>query len=190
MEPLLRNFLYVAVFRKRFYLWWKAFDLLNKTEAYYMGCGAAGDLWRHQQRSPSWPPSWILPRIRNQVKTARNSIFFVLYMINYKISTLHDFSHKVYFYCWRKLKKIYFHAKMAWPPATHDFVSRNDRKWPSLNLSQNLREGWTNSYWKRQVLVFHPLGKKLRKTLGRWHPPTSRPPPPTTPLYVRGLTFW
>ena len=26
-------------------------------------------------------------------------------------------------------------------------------------------EGWMNSYWKRQVLMFYPLGKKLRKTL-------------------------
>ena len=37
-----------------------------------MGGGAAGDLWRHQQ----WSPSWILPRIGNQVKTTRNGDFF------------------------------------------------------------------------------------------------------------------
>ena len=36
-----------------------------------MGGGTAGSLYRHQQ----WSPSWILPRIRNQVKTARNSNF-------------------------------------------------------------------------------------------------------------------
>ena len=29
-----------------------------------MGDGDAGGLWRHQQ----WSTSWILPRIRNQVK--------------------------------------------------------------------------------------------------------------------------
>ena len=40
--------------------------------------GTAGGLWRHQQ----WSPSWILPRIWIQVKTARNGIFFVLYMKN------------------------------------------------------------------------------------------------------------
>ena len=40
-----------------------------------MGDGAAGGLLRHQQWSPSWPPSWILPRIRNQAKTARSGIF-------------------------------------------------------------------------------------------------------------------
>ena len=38
-----------------------------------MGDGAAGGC--DQQWSPSWPPSWILPRIRNQVKTARNINF-------------------------------------------------------------------------------------------------------------------
>ena len=37
-----------------------------------MNGGAAGGLLRHQQLSPSLPPSWIVPRIRNQVKTARN----------------------------------------------------------------------------------------------------------------------
>ena len=34
-------------------------------EVYFMGGGAAGGLWRHQTLSPSW----ILSRIRNQVKT-------------------------------------------------------------------------------------------------------------------------
>ena len=46
---------------------------------------------------------------------------------------------------------------------------------PPLNLSQNVREGWTNSYWKRQVLMFYPLGKNSKKTS-------------KTPLYIRGLT--
>ena len=43
-------------------------------EVYFMGGGAAGGLWCHQQ----WSPSWILPRIRNQVKTARNGDFLCL----------------------------------------------------------------------------------------------------------------
>ena len=42
-------------------------------EVYFMGCGAAGGLWRHQQ----WSSPWILPRIRNQVKTSRNAHFCV-----------------------------------------------------------------------------------------------------------------
>ena len=65
------SFLFVAVFRN-------AFDLVYKMKVYFMGGGAAGGLWRHQQ----WSPSWILPRIRNQVKTARNGDFFVLEMKN------------------------------------------------------------------------------------------------------------
>ena len=60
-------------------------------------------LWRHQQ----WSPSWILSRIRNQAETAINDDFFVLDMKNNTlISTLHDYSHKVYFYCWKKKKHI------------------------------------------------------------------------------------
>ena len=44
-----------------------------------MGGGAAGGLWRQQQWSPSWLPFWILPRIRNQVKTSRLVIFCALH---------------------------------------------------------------------------------------------------------------
>ena len=74
-------------------------------------------------------------------------------------------------------KNMYFHPKMARPPATYDVISRNHSYWPSLNLSQNVRKGWTTSHWKSQVLMFYPLGKKkLRKTLEWWHP-TSPPPP-------------
>ena len=35
-----------------------------QNEVYFMGGGAAGGQWRYQEWSPSWPPSWILPRIR------------------------------------------------------------------------------------------------------------------------------
>ena len=67
-----------------------------------MGGSAIGGLWRHQQLSQSW----ILPKIQNQVKTARNRIFFVIEMKNNtQISTLHDFSHMIYFYYWKKLNK-------------------------------------------------------------------------------------
>ena len=107
----------------------------------------------------------------------------MLYMKNnLQISTVYDLGHKIYFYCWKKLKNMYFHHKLAWPSATYDVISRNQSNWPSLNLSQNVREGWTNSYWKRQVLMFYPLGRKLRKTLWGWDPL----PPPS--LCVRGLS--
>ena len=44
-------------------------------EVYFRGGGVARGLWRHQQWPPFWPPPWILPRIRNEVKSARNGIF-------------------------------------------------------------------------------------------------------------------
>ena len=116
-----------------------------------MGGGAAGGLWRHQQ----WQPSWILPRIKNQVKTARNGNFCALHELH--------FSHKIYFNCW---KNMYFHSKFAWQPATYDVISHSHSNWPSLNLSQNLRKGWTNSYWKRQVFMFYPLRKNSEKPYG------------------------
>ena len=74
----------------------------------------------------------------------------------------------------RSWKNMYFHPKLAWPSATDNAISRNHSNWPSLSLSQYLREVWANSYWKRQVLMFFPLGKNSEKPLGRWHPP--RPP--------------
>ena len=40
-------------------------------EVYFVGDGAAGDLWRQQ----TWSPSWILSRIRNRVKTEGINIF-------------------------------------------------------------------------------------------------------------------
>ena len=42
-------------------------------EVYFMGGGAAGGPWRHQQ----WSPSWILPRIRNQVNIASYLFYFI-----------------------------------------------------------------------------------------------------------------
>ena len=51
---------------KRFY-----HPCCRKGEVYFIGGSAAGDLWCHQTWSPSRPLSWILPRIRNQVKTER-----------------------------------------------------------------------------------------------------------------------
>ena len=129
----------------------------RQDEVYFMGGNA---LWRHQQ----WSPSWILPRIRNQVKTGRNGDFFVLEMKNNtQISTLRDFSHKMYFYCRKKWKKLYFHSKMAWTPPTYDVISLNHGNWPSLDLTQNAREGWTKTYAKHHVLMSYPLGENSEK---------------------------
>ena len=62
---------------------------------------------------------------------------------------------------------MYFHPKLAWPLATYDAITK---------LSQNLREGWTKSYLKRQVLMFYPPEKN------------SEHPPPPLPLVRQGLT--
>ena len=87
---------------------------------------------------------------------------------NTNISTLHDFSHKIYFYCWKKLKKHVFSFKIGLTTRNLWRHIGNHSNWPSLNLAQNLREEWTSGYWKRQVLLFYPLRKKeLRKALWR-----------------------
>ena len=36
----------------------------------------------------------------------------------------------------RSWKNIYFHPKLAGPPATYDVICRDHSNWPSLNLSQ------------------------------------------------------
>ena len=72
-------------------------------------------------------------------------------------------------------KNMHVHPKLAWLPATYDVISRNHSNWLSLNVTQNLREGWANSYWKRQVLIYYPLGKISEGLMGwGWHP-TSLP---------------
>ena len=79
----------------------------------------------------------------------------------------------------RSWKNMYFHSELAWPPAIYDVIPRNHSNWPSLNSSQNLREGWTNSFWKRRVLMFYPLRKHSEK---HYEGVAS-----TAPFYVRGL---
>ena len=75
----------------------------------------------------------------------------------------------------RNWENRYFQPKLAGPSATYDVISRNHSYWPSLNLSQIVREGWTNSYWKRQVLMFYPLGKIQKNLMGRGGGVTSTP---------------
>ena len=47
-------------------------------EVYFMGGGAAGGPWRHQQ----WSSSWILPRIRNQVNIASYLFYFIFFLLD------------------------------------------------------------------------------------------------------------
>ena len=77
--------------------WWNSdwvFDLLQyfemilpsveslcsslQDEVYFVDEGAAGGLWRHQTWPPFWPLSWVLSKIRNQVKTVRINTFLRL----------------------------------------------------------------------------------------------------------------
>ena len=110
----------------------------RQNEVYFMGGGAAGRLWHRQIRSPSWPPSWILPRtIRNHVKSERTVNFF--FCFTYKIhliSTLLHFTHRLYFYRWKKIEKTRIFTQ-KW----FDAKSRNHRNWSSLILCQNTCEG-------------------------------------------------
>ena len=109
----------------------------------------------------------ILPRIGSQVKTARNGNFLCFtWKITHKWALCMILAATFAFIVERSWQNMYFHPKMAWPPATYDVISCNHSNWPSLNLSQNVREGWTNSYWKRQVLTFYPLGKNSEKPYG------------------------
>ena len=51
------SFWYAAAFRKGYTFSEEPF-IFPKDEVYCIGGGAAGDLWRQQTWSPSWPPSW------------------------------------------------------------------------------------------------------------------------------------
>ena len=60
-------------------------SLGSSSLVYFMGGGAAGGLWCHQTWSPSWPPSWILSRFRNKVKTVRiNNFLHLIWKITHK----------------------------------------------------------------------------------------------------------
>ena len=96
--------------------------------------------------------------------------FFVLYMKNNTI-----LATRLTFIVIRSWKNMYFHPTLASPPATYDVISRYHSNW-APNLSKNLRKEWTNSYWKRQVLMSYPLGKNSENLMGGGiHPPFVRP---------------
>ena len=101
-----RSFWYVAVFLNDFNFSGKPLLFLTRWGIFY----GRWCCWRSVASPtmvPSWPPSWILSRIKNHVKIVRNSSFGGLCMENNTwISKLHNFSPKIYFYFWKKLKKI------------------------------------------------------------------------------------
>ena len=142
--------------------------------------------WRHQQWSPSRPPSWILPRIRNQVKTARNDNLFVHYMktrashygswwkITRKYTLCMILATRCTFIVEKSWKNMYYQQKMASPPATYDVIFRNHSNWPSLCARDERTATENVRCW------CFILSVKTQKNLtgGGIHPP---------PLYVRGL---
>ena len=147
-----------------------------------MGNGTAGGLWCHQQ----WLPSWILPRIRIQDKTARNGNFLCFtWHINKRFAGF--LSEDLLLLLKEGEKNMYFHPKLAWPPATFYVIFCNHSSRPSSNLPQNLREGWTNNSWKHQMLMFHPLGKNSKKPNGGM---AYTPPPLVHPWFnIPRLSF-
>ena len=131
------GFWYVIVFWNDFTFSGKTLTSLTRWYIYFMGGSAAGGLWRLQQ----WSPSWVLSRIRNQVKIMRNGKFCAFHWLCMISATRFTFIVE------RSWKNMYFHPKLAWPPATDNAISRNHSNWLSLNLSQNLRKVWANSSW-------------------------------------------
>ena len=68
------SFWYIAVFRNDFALSGKPLIFSLQDEAYFIGGGAAGGLWRHQTWSPSRQLFYILSKI-NSGKNSKNKQF-------------------------------------------------------------------------------------------------------------------
>ena len=110
-------------------------------KVYYVGGGTTGGLWCHLG---------LKPRIWNQVKTARSGDFLCLRRkITHKWALCMILTTIFCSIVEKSWKNIYFHSKMACPPPTYGIMSRNHRNRPSLNLTQNEREGWSKSHKKR-----------------------------------------
>ena len=91
----------------------------------------------------------------DQVKSARNGNFLCFtWKITHKYTLCTSLAARFTFIVEKIWKNMYFHPKLAWPPATYDVISRNHSNWQSLNSSQNLCEGWTNSYWNVRCWCF------------------------------------
>ena len=64
------------------------------------------------------------------------------------INTLHDFSHKIYFYCWKKLRKHVFSPRVGLTTcnvlSTYEFTF-----WIILYIRRLCRKAWCG--WKRML---------------------------------------
>ena len=92
-----RSFLICCSISKRVYLYWKAFDLLNKMRyiIWLMALMDACDVTNNGRHLGFYQELEIRLKPREI-----HVVVFVLYIKNdTQISTLHDFSLNIYFYC-------------------------------------------------------------------------------------------
>ena len=73
---------------------------------------------------------------------------------------------------------MYFHPKLAWPPATYDVISRNHSNWPWLNLSQNLLGKFGLVYeiisWIQGVESRNPSSTDKESEASTWNPESTK----------------
>ena len=166
MEPLPPRILFCCSMSKRFHLQWKAFDLLNKMryilwvvvllracDVTNNDCHLGHHLGFYQELQVRLKPREMVIFCAWHETWHINKRFSLFYPQDLLLSL-----KKI-----RKKALLVLSLKMAWPPPTYDVISRNPRNWPLLNLTQNAPEGWTNSYWKRQVPMFYPLRENSAK---------------------------
>ena len=109
---------------------------------YFMGNGAAGGLERHQQ----WSPSWILPRIRNQVKIARNGDFLCL---TWKITDKH------FAWYWPPLRNT--------DPPPPPIQSCSSKFWAWSCVASNFEKGWRGGH--KHKIMDRPFKPKYGRYL-------------------------
>ena len=163
------RFWYGAVF-------WNSFTFSGKPLIFLTRWGIFKGWWLcwRPVTSPTMVGILEFSKIRNKVKTVRNGNFLCFtWKITHKQALCMILATRFTFIVERNWKNMYFHPKLPCPPATYVVISRNDSNWPSLNLSQNVGEGWTNSYRKRQALILYPLRKNSEKSYRGGIPPPS-----------------
>jgi len=145
-------------------------------EVYIMGWGAAGGLWRHLRWKPYWPPSWILPKIRNHKKWRKLEIVNSLPVKYDIIEDFAAFCVQFVLFSPKNPKNTQFYPKMAWPAVTYDVRSRNHKNRLSPNFIKlclrNMSTATVNGrFWQKIVL------EKLKKNImGASTPPSSCTP--------------
>ena len=116
----------------------------------------------------------LYPRIIIQVNTSINGSFCAWHVKSHINKHFASFHLQALLLLLNEVDKTcIFTQKWLDHLLTYDVISGKRSNWPSLNLSQNVREGWTNSYWKQEKAQIN-----LREG------GDTTPPPPS---YVRGV---